>query len=148
MRTDEHSSAFHAEVNIRVEWKRQARLWISVTQCQTTPDHLSSFRAPLQSALPPSLGKLRVFILFFHLPVINLRNTDTRITQAFNRLFVRVKVDRRPLGKESEGGNREESWGMQGYRGGGVQGGYRGGGGVQGGYRGGTGGGRDTGCSK
>lgn len=29
-----------------------------------------------------------------------LANTDTRITQAFNKLFVQVKVDCRPLRKE------------------------------------------------
>jgi len=51
-----------------------------------------------------------------------LANTDTGITQAFNKLFVQVKVDCRPLRKKGGaeggwGGNGGESWGMQGYRG-------------------------------
>lgn len=44
MRTEEHSFAFHAEVNNRVERKRRACLWMSMTHCQTTLDHLSLFK--------------------------------------------------------------------------------------------------------
>lgn len=46
-----------------------------------------------------------------------LTNTDTGITQAFNKLFVQVKVDCRPLRKKEEWGNKGESWGMQEYKG-------------------------------
>lgn len=51
-----------------------------------------------------------------------LANTDTGITQAFNKLFVQVKVDCRPLrrqeGRRVDGGaTKGRSWGMQGYKG-------------------------------
>lgn len=42
-----------------------------------------------------------------------LANTDTRITQAFNRLFVQVKVDCRPLRKKDVMG----AWECKGTRG-------------------------------
>lgn len=50
MRTEEHSFAFHAEVSTRVERKRQACLWSSLTQCQAALDPLYS-KGPLQLAL-------------------------------------------------------------------------------------------------
>lgn len=51
-----------------------------------------------------------------------LANTDTGITQAFNKLFVQVKVDCRPLrrqeGQRVDGeATKGRSWGMQGYKG-------------------------------
>lgn len=51
-----------------------------------------------------------------------LANTDTGITQAFNKLSVQVKVDCRPLrrqeGRRVDGeATKGRSWGMQGYEG-------------------------------
>lgn len=58
----ENRGAFQAEVNTRVERKRQACLWMSVTHCQTTLDHLSSFKEAATVGTARGLGW--IFIIF------------------------------------------------------------------------------------
>lgn len=95
MRTEEHSFAFHAEMNTRVERKRQACIRMSVTHCQTTLDHLSSLKVAAALGTAWSFGQGRAFLIHCHLPLTPQGGKNRKSLGWWNLLGALIKLKER-----------------------------------------------------